>query len=470
MNLKYLVEKKNEKKFFEYCLLNILTFLFSIIILFNDAYSDAINIRPPLLIPPLTKLDSNKKITLIPADKTGKASKIPTSWGGGELIQEEKLHLGFPVTAYILSGGAYIIHRNLKLNSSKIEIIGSDAIYGTLSGNVKIEELEKKITLTSNKALYDKLEETIILEGRPTLFYINANKAKTKVTAKKIIRFIKDNRIELNGEVIIEDENFLIIAQGAVYDEKTNFMEMGNYPLLFGKDKFLTAETLGYDYEKQITSLSKNTIVNIRSTEVLNESSEEASPKKNQSTIFSGDELRMFSKTTNREQEIELSGNAKIFRDDYEFSGEKIKAFGEEYKNLESGEYFTFLDKKSKMKVSGELFEHDDKNGYTHITQHPKIEFLNENGETTSTLTTIEIERFLEKKEIVARGNVLIENENGIVRGEFATYNEAEKRIVVEGNPSLERNEKKIFCGLIYIYPDDNKIIMSDGIGIIKEK
>lgn len=444
--------------------------IFSLLFSYLTLSGGELNVRPALLIPPLNKIEVGKKITLIPADKSGKSMKIPTSWGGGELLQEEKVHMGFPVTTYSLTGGAYIVHRNIKLNATKIEIIGSDALFGTLTGNVKIEEVDKKITLTSNKALYDKMEETIILEGRPSLFYLNSNKSKTKLTAKKITRFMKESKIVLDGGVIIEDDNFIILSQSATYDEKSNFMEMDNSPLLFGKDRYLTAEKLGYDYEKQITSLTENTIVVIRSTSEADDTPDTDKKKDTQLTFFTGNELSLSTSTQNREQEIVLSGNARIVREDYEFNGEKLKSFGEEYKNLESREYFTFLDKKAKMKVSGELFEHDEKSGYTHITKQPKVEFQNEKGETTSTLTTIEIERFTEKKEIVARGNVNIESENGTVRGQFATYYETEKKLVVEGNPSLERDEKKIFCGLIYIYPEENKIIMSDGIGIIKEK
>ena len=50
------------------------------------------------------------------------------------------------------------------------------------------------------------------------------------------------------------------------------------------------------------------------------------------------------------------------------------------------------------------------------------------------------------------------------------TYYEEEKKILVNGNPSIERDGSKISCGLIIIYPDTNRILLSDGLGNIKEK
>ncbi|MCX7999069.1 MAG: hypothetical protein N3A69_08990, partial [Leptospiraceae bacterium] len=70
---------------------------------------------------------------------------------------------------------------------------------------------------------------------------------------------------------------------------------------------------------------------------------------------------------------------------------------------------------------------------------NPKVEFLDSEENTKASLTAYEIERFADKKEIVARGNVKIESEDSIARGQYATYFEESKKIILEGNPSLER-------------------------------
>jgi lipopolysaccharide export system protein LptA len=224
-----------------------------------------------------------------------------------------------------------------------------------------------------------------------------------------------------------------------------------------------------YDNNSKITKLEGSTIIVRRSSdEKTNQESEKKEDLK--VSYFAGNKLEVFSKLSNREERIELTGDSKVIQEDYQFSGNNLSAFGLNYKNLKSNDDFIFFDKKSNIKIFGKLFEHIEEKGYTHITEDPKIEFMNKSGEVSSTLTTVELERFDDRKEIVARGDVQILSESGIIRGQFATYYEEEKKILVNGNPSIERDGSKISCGLIIIYPDTNRILLSDGLGNIKEK
>jgi lipopolysaccharide export system protein LptA len=444
-----------------------------IIIFIINTYSIISVVRPPLLLPPIQIIETDKKIVINAETKVSGVSKIPTSWGGGALIQEEKEYQGFPVTAYSLSDGAWILHRKIKLSANHIEIIGSDAVSGTLKGNVRVEDSENKITLTANKGIYDKLKETIILEGRPTLFYYNSDNKLTRLTSPKILRYMSEDKIVLEGGVILQDPDYTILSDSATYFEKAAELKMDNNPFIFGNNIFLNGKEAIYNNNSKITKLEGNTILVRRaSNEKTDEDNNQENLKKEELkvTYFSGDKLEVFSKLSNREEKVELTGDSKVIQEDYQFSGNNLSAFGLNYKNLESKDDFIFFDKKSNIKIFGKLFEHTEEKGYTHITEDPKIEFMNKSGEVTSTLTTVELERFVERKEIVARGDVQILSENGIIRGQFATYYEEEKKISVEGNPSIERDGSKISCGLIIIYPDTNRILLSDGLGNIKEK
>ena len=440
-----------------------------LIIFILNTYSGFAVVRPPLLIPPIQIIDTDKKIIINTESKVSGGNKIPTSWGGGALIQEEKEFQGFPVTAYSLSEGAWILHRKIKLSANLIEIIGSDAVSGTLKGNVRVEDSENKITLTAQKGLYDKLKETIILDGRPTLFYFNSENKLTKLTAPKILRYMSEDRISLVGGVILQDPDYTILCESATYFEKAAELRMDNNPLIFGNNIFLTGNEAVYDNNSKITKLEGSTIIVRRSSdEKTNQESEKKEDLK--VSYFAGNKLEVFSKLSNREERIELTGDSKVIQEDYQFSGNNLSAFGINYKNLKSNDDFIFFDKKSNIKIFGKLFEHIEEKGYTHITEDPKIEFMNKSGEVSSTLTTVELERFDDRKEIVARGDVQILSESGIIRGQFATYYEEEKKILVNGNPSIERDGSKISCGLIIIYPDTNRILLSDGLGNIKEK
>ncbi len=440
-----------------------------LIIFILNTYSGFAVVRPPLLLPPIQIIDTDKKIIINTESKVSGGNKIPTSWGGGALIQEEKEFQGFPVTAYSLSEGAWILHRKIKLSANLIEIIGSDAVSGTLKGNVRVEDSENKITLTAQKGLYDKLKETIILDGRPTLFYFNSENKLTKLTAPKILRYMSEDRISLVGGVILQDPDYTILCESATYFEKAAELRMDNNPLIFGNNIFLTGNEAVYDNNSKITKLEGSTIIVRRSSdEKTNLESEKKEDLK--VSYFAGNKLEVFSKLSNREERIELTGDSKVIQEDYQFSGNNLSAFGINYKNLKSNDDFIFFDKKSNIKIFGKLFEHIEEKGYTHITEDPKIEFMNKSGEVSSTLTTVELERFDDRKEIVARGDVQILSESGIIRGQFATYYEEEKKILVNGNPSIERDGSKISCGLIIIYPDTNRILLSDGLGNIKEK
>jgi lipopolysaccharide export system protein LptA len=440
-----------------------------LIIFILNTYSSSAVVRPPLLLPPIQIIETDKKIVINIESKDSGVNKIPTSWGGGALIQEEKEFQGFPVTAYSLSEGAWILHRKIKLSANLIEIIGSDAVSGTLNGNVRVEDSENKITLTAQKGLYDKLKETIILDGRPTLFYYNSEKKLTKLTAPKILRYMSEDRISLIGGVILQDPDYTILCESATYFEKAAELKMDNNPFIFGNNIFLTGNIAVYNNNSKITKLEGNTIIVRRSSD--EKSNQETQKKEDQKiSYFAGNKLEVFSKVSNREERIELTGDSKVIQEDYQFSGDNLSAFGINYKNLKSNDDFIFFDKKSNIKIFGKLFEHIEEKGYTHITEDPKIEFMNKSGEVSSTLTTVELERFDDRKEIVARGNVQILSESGIIRGQFATYFEEEKKILVNGNPSIERDGSKISCGLIIIYPDTNRILLSDGLGNIKEK
>ena len=97
-------------------------------------------------------------------------------------------------------------------------------------------------------------------------------------------------------------------------------------------------------------------------------------------------------------------------------------------------------------------------------------EFLDkENAEVNSTMTSIEIERFGEKKEVVSRGDVNLVSNESTVHGEYATYFEESEKMYVEGNPSLKQENKTVYCGRIIIYPNSDKIILTDGLNVNKK-
>ncbi|MCB1176707.1 MAG: hypothetical protein KDK36_03915 [Leptospiraceae bacterium] len=439
--------------------------------------------RPPLLFPSLEVNEKQSKYQ-IKEDKN-KKPRIPTSWGGNALIQETKEVNGIPMTTFALSGGAWILHRKVRISSYHIEVVGEEAYLGYLKGGVRVEDKENKITFTAGKGTYDKFQEIIILESRPTLYFYNSDNKKTKITAPYIKRFMSENKTVLEGGVIMEDPDYTILTEKAVFYEKENNLVLNDYPLIFGENLFITGEKAIYNNESKVTKLENDTILARLSYETKSvkggfkkkedkkdksKEEKEVEEKKRVITLFTGERLESKVKSKDEPASIGMYENAKIYRDDFEYDGKYLKAFGEGYKNLEAKENVNFLDKENNFRIKGKLFEHDDEKGYTHITEEPEVEFLSKEGEVTSTMTTVELERFSDRKEIVARGNVVIESENSTVKGQYATYYEEEKKLVVEGNPTFQRNGNIVRSGKIIIFPENNRMLLSDGLDSSEEK
>jgi len=464
--------------------------LISLIFLYSFAHSSIFSIsRPPLLVSPIDLSEKGLDFSNQKDSEKKKSSKVPASWGGSSLAQETKKVDGFDLTVYSLSGGAWILHKKVKLSASTIEILGEEAYKGFLKGQTKVEDPENGITLTAGKGIYDKSAETVILEGRPTLYFKDKEKKVTKITAPYLKRYLSENKTVFEGGVIVENGEYTIYSETAVFLEKEDSLFMENYPFIFGKDTFLTGEKVTYSNATKNTVLENDTILlklayesprkkaslkKDAKSEVDNsdkpESKESETPEKvKRISIFTGEKM-IYQTGDDETRYVGMFGTAKMLRDDFEFSGSYIKAFGKENGNIEAKEEVVLLDKENHIRLSGNVLEHSKEKDYTHITDNALIEFLDkENAEVNSTMTSIEIERFGEKKEVVSRGDVNLVSNESTVHGEYATYFEESEKMYVEGNPSLKQENKTVYCGRIIIYPNSDKIILTDGLNVNKK-
>ena len=173
-------------------------------------FSSLLAVQLPLLVSPLTISDTSNINYDFDKGQKKNSKKIPTSWGANTLSQETKQVEGIDVTAYSLSGGAWILHKTVKLSASSIEILGEDAYKGYLKGQTKVEDPENGITLTAGKGTYDKAAETILLDGRPTLIFKDKEQKITKITAPYLKRYIAENKTVFEGGAIIENGEYTI--------------------------------------------------------------------------------------------------------------------------------------------------------------------------------------------------------------------------------------------------------------------
>jgi lipopolysaccharide export system protein LptA len=442
------------------------------ILLFNIPIFSGI--QPPILIGPEDIFQSPNS-SYIPT-KTDNKSKTPTRWGGASLTQMEKSFNGFPMTVFILGGGAWIYHNKIKLSSSEIEIVGEDAIRADLKGRVQVEDKENNSYFYANKGNYDKVTEKILLEGRPRLFYTAKDKQKTKISADRITRYLNEGKTVLEGKVYIQNAELTVIGEDATYNDNTKKLEISNRPSIFSKNRILSAEKLIYDTESgevslennsymiQISEESENSNNLISSKKDNNQKSKEDKTKSEsiikQESIFLAD--KMIHQNSKEPKSTGLYGNAKIYRKDLEFSAEILKSLGSNGDIIQAEKNIL-----NHVILSGDFLEHFKLKEYSYIKGNPSIELLDkENKEVQSTITAVVIERFIDRKEIVTRGNVKIVSQTSTARGEYATYFENEEKIVLEGNPSLERDKKILHSGKIIIYPQEDRVLLSEGMNL----
>jgi lipopolysaccharide export system protein LptA len=257
------------------------------------------------------------------------------------------------MTVYSLSGGAWIYHKKVKLSSNTLEIIGEEAYKGFLKGQTKVEDPENGIMLTAGKGIYDKAAETVVLEGRPTLYFTDKEKKVTKITSPYLKRYLSENKTVFEGGAIVENGEYTIYSDSAVFLEKDESLLMENYPFIFGKDTFLTGEKVTYSNSSKNTVLENDTILlklgyeNQRKKKTLKKESKEVAVNNDKSeeseintdekvkkiSLFTGEKM-IYQTGDDETRYVGMFGNAKMIRDDFEFTGSYIKAFGKEYRNI----------------------------------------------------------------------------------------------------------------------------------------
>lgn len=439
-------------------------------------------IQPPLLIGP-EDIFQNPNLGVLPEEEK-KKKKDPTRWGGNSLTQMEKKIQGIPFTVFILGGGAWIYHNNVRISSSRIEIVGEDAIKADMLGRVVVEDKENGSTLTALKGDYDKLSDKVVLEGRPRLIYTDSEKKKTYISAKRIIRYLEEGRTVLEGQIYINNDELTVVGENAIYQDSIKTLVLDNRPLLFSENRFLSAEKLTYNTESGEVALDGEAFLVQKSLEEPKEKKESIQDKKKKRkpspktkektsekvwvTTYSS-AGRMVRSTKGEIPFTALQGSAKILREDSEFYARSIRNYEKpETKEevLEAKTDVKMVDLENKTIITGKFLEHFNDRQYSHVTGDPKIEIQNEEGETTTTITCVELERFEDRKEMVTRGNVVIQSQTSKAKGEYATYYEDEEKIVLEGDPILERDGKFLHSGKIIIYPQSDRVILSEGLNV----
>ncbi|TGL74083.1 LptA/OstA family protein [Leptospira jelokensis] len=410
--------------------------------------------------------DFFKKEDSLPFQETKKEKKdkIPIIWGGSSLTQEERLVNGFPVKVFILGGGAYIMHKTIKLSAREIEIIGEEALIGNLKGQVIVEDFQNGVTLTATRGIYDKMAGTVSLENQPVLTQKKDGKI-VKIKCQSIVRNLEEAKTTLTGKVVVTSDEFQVFGEDALFTEKEDRIDLKGEPFLFSENRFLIGQTLSYFVKQGSIQLDGDATIYQVSYENKKDKERDSVTKERVLTLFSGKTLTHLNQ--GKETVTSMKGDAYMFRNNAEFKADLLES-RKNNKEIKATGNVSYLDKENGYRMEGGVLFYDKEKGYSYLSESPKIVFLNkkdlvERGQ----LTSVFIERFDERNETVARGDVQVETQTAKATGEFATYFEKKDELVLEGNPTLVRDQTKVSAGKIILFPKSDKALLTDGLKVI---
>lgn len=390
--------------------------------------------------------------------------KIPVLWGGSSLTQEERTINGIPMKVFILGGGAYIMHKTIKLSAREIEIIGEDALIGNLKGQVIVEDFQNGVTLTAAKGIYNKMAGTVSLENNPVLVQKKDGKI-VKIHCQSIVRYLEEAKTNLAGKVVVTSDEFQVFGEDALFSEKEDRIDLAGEPFLFSENRFLIGKTLSYFVKEGSIQLDGDATIYQVSYENKKDKEKDTTTKERVLTLFTGKTLTHQNK--GKDTITSMNGDAFMYRKTSEFRANLLES-RRNNKDIKATGNVSYLDRENAYRMEGGLLSYDKEKGYSYLTESPRIVFLdkkelNERGQ----LTAVFLERFDERSETVARGDVQVETQTATATGEYATYYEKRDELVLEGNPTLVKDNTKVSAGKIILFPKSDRAYLTDGLKVI---
>lgn len=156
----------------------------------------------------------------------------------------------------ILSGNAKIINGDTVITANQIELYGPDFRYANCSGDVKVVDSKRGITLTSQNLYYDRTEDLSRVEGYAEMQDTKneivvkggflENRGKDDVTIVQIgVRILK----------IADNQQMVCRSEFARYDRKSDGLVLSGLPVVFWKGDEYRASQISIDLKTDEISL-----------------------------------------------------------------------------------------------------------------------------------------------------------------------------------------------------------------------
>jgi lipopolysaccharide export system protein LptA len=155
-------------------------------------------------------------------------------------------------------------------------------------------------------------------------------------------------------------------------------------------------------------------------------------------------------------------GNAKITvitadnKRDTEIRANVAEVYADERRKAYCRREIYIIDKKNNVVMTGDEAEYYDRYKYARVTKTPFLYIK----EDQVTIEAEEMERFVEKKISLAKGNVVVKTRSVEAHSIFMTYHEDEHKIIMTGNPWIVRKGDRFAAEKIILYTNKDTLLL----------
>lgn len=438
------------------------------------------------------KGDSSNEV-IVDRRPDSRGRPVRTFFSGSELIREKVIINGAPTVRISIRGGAVLRHNDVTISAPAIVLDGG--VYGRCLGGVIIRDRKNGLLIRAKKADYNRSEQKLWLKGNPYMIIKKKKGEKpTVITARELSRDIGEGRSLMKGDVRIIKGGWTLLADDAVYRDREDDILVERDPIVLGNESYITGEKIRYAVDDQKMIMSNNVVFLSRSgpsglnmitpgrPETLPDLEEFArrggryrGSQTGKETAQTDKKERVVSTITaqnlvydfksGREVRAEMTGEVSLVQDSMKLKSESLTAVGKEFHTIIAEKDVDLLERKQNLHITAGIMYYERKAGRIRLERSPRMEFLKkDSSEVQAVLTGATIEKDIQKKETVARGDVRLQREKMEVTGELATFHESAGMIVLEGDPGVIENNSMIRCERVFIFPEEDRILLSNRI------
>ncbi|MCS7205324.1 MAG: LptA/OstA family protein [Leptospiraceae bacterium] len=395
-------------------------------------------------------------------EPTKKRKLVITNYYAEELIRRKIQWKGKEDYELQLKGNATIQHEKAIIQAPIITIDPDQN--AVIEGRLVVSEKEQGIYLYASKGVYNRNEEYVSISQSPYL-ELKSGKETIKVATKEIYRNFAEKTIRFKEYVYFYGDDWVLFSGEGVYydDQKTFFIR--EKPVLISEDFYFTSDEIRFLSEEQKIIIDKNpfglTKLETPQTEKKpNEKNQkqENSEEEKEIMLIQADAIEYFLKSKENQPQGIIQGNVRMVSKTKSLLGEEFLLYGRNIQRIESQKRVLIEDKKERFSLEANYMLYDLEKKLLMLRNKPKLIRYEEDMKTIKDeLHAQEIEYDIEKKRLVAKGNVHFKRKEEEAFSEFAEYHEEEEKLIMLGNPILKRKDSELQSKVIYVYKDEIK-------------